>query len=181
MPAKPGQKLICGYIDEALADRFNAWARQTDGGASAALRRLVAEAVGEKPPAPRGVGWGNATRQVREEDSAHALVDERLSASNCLQCRKLRRRVLPVLADVSVVVLHADTLRPTCGTCKPLISQGRQHVSQPTICETLNKQPAWGLQVRGLCIVKLRCLINWVQLQVRYEPESCHLCDRNRP
>ena len=56
MPAKPGQKLIGGYIVEALADRFNAWARQTDGGASAALRRLVAEAVGEKPEAPRGVG-----------------------------------------------------------------------------------------------------------------------------
>jgi hypothetical protein len=51
MPAKSGQKLIGSYVDEAQA-------RVTDGGTSAALRRLVAEAVSGKALAPRGVGWG---------------------------------------------------------------------------------------------------------------------------
>ena len=41
-------------------------------------------------------------------------------------------------------------LIPISDTYKPLISQGSQHVSQPTICETLNGHLALGLQVRGL-------------------------------
>jgi uncharacterized protein YukE len=59
MPAQPGQKMVGAYVDEALAERFAAWARQTEGGASAALRRMITEAVDGKPPAaPRGAGAG---------------------------------------------------------------------------------------------------------------------------
>lgn len=59
MPAQPGQKMVGAYVDEALAERFTAWARQTEGGASAALRRMITEAVDGKPPAaPRGAGAG---------------------------------------------------------------------------------------------------------------------------
>lgn len=59
MPAAPGQKMIGAYLEAELAERFAAWARQTDGGTSAALRRLVAEAVaGRSPPTPAGVGIG---------------------------------------------------------------------------------------------------------------------------
>ncbi len=59
MPAKAGQKMVGAYVDEALAERFAAWARQTDGGASAALRRMITEAVDGIPPAsPAGVGTG---------------------------------------------------------------------------------------------------------------------------
>ena len=76
MPAKPGQKLIGGYVDEALADRFNAWARQSDGGASAALRRLVSDVLdGTDPPAPRGVGRGEQVSVRLKPDERAALAE----------------------------------------------------------------------------------------------------------
>ena len=81
MPAKPGQKLIGGYVDEALADRFNAWARQSDGGASVALRRLVSEALdGPAPPGPHGVGRGQQV-SVRFKDPERAALDK--AAAQC--------------------------------------------------------------------------------------------------
>jgi hypothetical protein len=47
------------YVDADLAERFAALARQTEGGTSAALRRLITEAVEDKPPGlPRGSGTG---------------------------------------------------------------------------------------------------------------------------
>ena len=76
MPAKPGQKLIGCYADEALAERFNAWARQTDGGMSAALRRLISEALdGKDPPGPCGVGRGKQV-SVRFKDPERAELDK---------------------------------------------------------------------------------------------------------
>lgn len=49
--------MVGAYVDEALAERFAAWARQNEGGSSAALRRLITEAVdGKQPAAPAGAG-----------------------------------------------------------------------------------------------------------------------------
>jgi hypothetical protein len=76
MLAKPGQKLLGAYLDEALAERFTAWARQTDGGASAALRRLVSEALdGTDPLGPLGVGRGKQV-SVRFKDAERAPLDK---------------------------------------------------------------------------------------------------------
>ena len=58
MGGRNGQELLSTWVPAEQAEAFKAQARVTDGGASAALRRLVAEAVGEKAPAPRGVGQG---------------------------------------------------------------------------------------------------------------------------
>jgi uncharacterized protein YukE len=59
MTDRNGQKMVGAYVDGALAERFAAWARQTEGGASAAIRRMITEAVDGKPPAaPRGAGAG---------------------------------------------------------------------------------------------------------------------------
>jgi hypothetical protein len=58
MSGRNGQELLSTWVPAEIAETFKAQARVTDGGASAALRRLVAETVGEKAPAPRGVGWG---------------------------------------------------------------------------------------------------------------------------
>jgi hypothetical protein len=58
MSGRNGKELLSTWVPAELAEAFKAQARVTDGGASAALRRLVIEAVGEKPPAPRGVGRG---------------------------------------------------------------------------------------------------------------------------
>ncbi len=47
-------------VDEAMAKGFALWAKQTDGGASAAPRRAITEAVIGNPPAsPAGVGTGS--------------------------------------------------------------------------------------------------------------------------
>lgn len=55
MPALSGQKMVGAYVEAGLADRFKAWARGTDGGASAALRRLILQAVdGTEPALPLG-------------------------------------------------------------------------------------------------------------------------------
>jgi uncharacterized protein YukE len=59
MAGRNGQKMVGAYVDADLAERFAAWARQTEGGASAAMRRLIIEAIEGKPPAaPRGAGAG---------------------------------------------------------------------------------------------------------------------------
>ncbi|MCM8738856.1 hypothetical protein M5E06_32725 [Azospirillum sp. A1-3] len=59
---KSKQTMIGAYVDQALAERFAAWARQTDGSASAALRRLITQAVdGQEPTPSPGAGMG---RQV---------------------------------------------------------------------------------------------------------------------
>jgi Bacterial mobilisation protein (MobC) len=104
MPAKPGQKLIGGYVDEALADRFNAWARQTDGGSSAALRRLISRAMdeaeglhGASPIGPRGVGRGKQV-SVRLRDVERAALAEAAAAAGTTPANWLRSLALVHLA-----------------------------------------------------------------------------------
>ncbi|MDD1453324.1 plasmid mobilization relaxosome protein MobC [Sphingomonas sp. H160509] len=59
MAKREDQTTVSTHIDKALAERFAAMARQSDGGTSAALRRIITEAVEGKPPvAPRGAGAG---------------------------------------------------------------------------------------------------------------------------
>lgn len=71
MAARNGQELLSTWVPVELAEAFKALARQSDGGAAGALRRLVAQAVDqekqgqglhgaspEEAIAPRGVGRG---------------------------------------------------------------------------------------------------------------------------
>jgi hypothetical protein len=59
MAKRVDQTTVSTHIDKGLAERFAAMARESDGGTSAALRRIITEAVEGKPPAaPRGVGAG---------------------------------------------------------------------------------------------------------------------------
>lgn len=47
--------MVGAYVEAGLADRFKAWACGTEGGASAALRRLILQAVdGAEPAFPQG-------------------------------------------------------------------------------------------------------------------------------
>ncbi|MBP2300922.1 hypothetical protein [Azospirillum picis] len=67
--------MVGGYVDAALAKRFNAWARQTDGSVSAALRRLIIQAVeGREPAAPRGAGTGPQVGVRFKADERAALA-----------------------------------------------------------------------------------------------------------
>jgi len=98
MPARPGQKMVGSYVDTALAARFAAWARQTDGGASAALRRLIADAVdGRAPAAPRGAGTG-AQVGVRFKEDERAALAEAARARGCSPANWLRSLALVHLA-----------------------------------------------------------------------------------
>ena len=54
-----GQQLLRAWVPDELAERFKDVARQQAGGASAMLRRLIAEALGKTSgAAPRGQGRG---------------------------------------------------------------------------------------------------------------------------
>lgn len=53
MAGRNGQEMVGTYVPADLATRFKAWARGTEGGASAALRRLIAGAVEGREPDPR--------------------------------------------------------------------------------------------------------------------------------
>lgn len=94
MPPRPGQTMVGGYVDAALAERFHAWARQTDGGASAALRRLIIQAVdGQTPAAPRGAGTGRQVG-VRFKEAERAALGETARAHGTSPATWLRALAL---------------------------------------------------------------------------------------
>lgn len=94
MPPKPGQKMVGGYVDCALAERFHAWARRTDGGASAALRRLIIQAMdGQTPAAPQGAGTGHQVG-VRFKDAERAALAEAALAHGTSPANWLRSLAL---------------------------------------------------------------------------------------
>ena len=109
MPAKPGQKMIGAYVDPALAERFQAFARQTDGGTAGALRRLMASAVEGGPAqglhgasslqtlAPAGSGRGPQVRVRLMTTERHAL-DEAAKARGTTPANWVRSLAIVHLA-----------------------------------------------------------------------------------
>jgi len=71
-----GQELLSAWVPSELAEAFRGWARAQAGGASAALRGLVAQAVtGEAPAAPLGPGAGyRLTVRLQEGERAALLA-----------------------------------------------------------------------------------------------------------
>lgn len=58
--------MVGAYVDRSLADRFRAWARITDGGASAAIRRLMLSVVdSQEPPEPMGSAGHQVTVRLK--------------------------------------------------------------------------------------------------------------------
>lgn len=75
MVGRNGQELLSAWVPSELAAAFRAWARAQDGGASAALRGLVAQAVtGEAPAAPPGPGAGYRLTVRLQEGERQALL-----------------------------------------------------------------------------------------------------------
>ena len=98
MPASPGQKMVGAYVDQGLATRFEAWARQTEGGTSAALRKLLAEARGDAPAAPaRGNGVGQQVG-VRFKEAERRLLSEVAGARGTTPANWLRSLALTHLS-----------------------------------------------------------------------------------
>jgi hypothetical protein len=84
--------MVGAYVDEGLAERFAAWARQTEGGSSAALRRLLLEAVDGKQPAPpvgSGTGKQVGVRFKAPELSALAAAADSRATSPANWLRSL--------------------------------------------------------------------------------------------
>jgi hypothetical protein len=76
MAGRNGQELLSAWVPSELAAAFRGWARAQAGGASAALRDLVAQAVtGEAPAAPPGPGAGyRLTVRLQEGERAALLA-----------------------------------------------------------------------------------------------------------
>lgn len=74
--SRNGQELLSTWVPAELAASFKAQARETDGGASAGLRRLIHQAVeGRGPSPPRGAGTGPQVR-VRLKPAERAALAE---------------------------------------------------------------------------------------------------------
>ncbi len=75
MPPPSDKTMVGAYVDRGLADRFRAWARTTDGGASAAIRRLLLNVVdGQEPPEPLGSAGHRVTVRLKDAERL-ALLD----------------------------------------------------------------------------------------------------------
>lgn len=76
MAARNGQELLTVWVPAEVAAAFKAHTRITDGGASAALRRLIIQAMdGQTPTAPRGSGTGHQVG-VRFKEAERAALAE---------------------------------------------------------------------------------------------------------
>jgi len=87
MGGRNGQELLSTWVAADVAASFKAQSRALDGGASAALRRLVAEAVSEaaglhgaRLRGPRGVGRGKQVSVRFRDDERAALAAAAKSA-----------------------------------------------------------------------------------------------------
>ena len=90
--------MVGAYVDAELAERFASWARTTDGGSSAALRRLMTEAVdGQAPTAPAGVGTGEQVG-VRFKPTERAALADAARARSTSPANWVRSLVLVHLA-----------------------------------------------------------------------------------
>lgn len=90
--------MVGAYVEAELAERFTAWARSTDGGSSAALRRLMAEAIDGQPPAPpAGVGRGEQVG-VRFKRTERAALAEAARARDTSPANWVRSLALVHLA-----------------------------------------------------------------------------------
>lgn len=75
MAGRNGQELLSAWVPSELAEAFRGWARAQSGGASAALRGLVTQAVtGEAPAAPPGPGAGYRLTVRLQEGERQALL-----------------------------------------------------------------------------------------------------------
>lgn len=69
MAGRNGQELLGTWVPAGLAARFKAQARGVEGGASAALRRLVSEVVdGQQPKSPPGSAGYRVTVRLKDRE-----------------------------------------------------------------------------------------------------------------
>ena len=98
MTGRNGQELLSTWVPAELAAAFKAQARDIEGGASAALRRLVSETIDGKPPsAPRGAGVGSQVG-IRLKAAERASLAEAAKARSTTPANWLRSLAIVHLA-----------------------------------------------------------------------------------
>jgi len=75
MTGRNGKELLGAWVPSNLAAQFRTLARATDGGPSAALRRMMGEAVGEAAPGPALVSSGYRVTVRLKDAERQALLD----------------------------------------------------------------------------------------------------------
>ena len=113
LTSSPSDKTMVGaYVDRDLAARFRSWARATDGGVSAALRRLLLKAVdGLEPAEPLGSAGYRVTVRLKDAERFALLEAARLRQTTpanwirSLAIGHLARR--PQWADAELMELRA--------------------------------------------------------------------------
>ena len=93
MSGRDGQGLLSTWVPAELVKALKAQARTTDGGASAALRRLVAQAIGQAPAALHGAGRGEQV-SMRFKASERAALAAAAEAHGTSPARWLRSLAL---------------------------------------------------------------------------------------
>ncbi len=89
MPTPPDKIMVGAYVDRDLAERFKSWARSTEGGASAALRKFMASAAdGRELPGPVGTAGYRVT--VRLKDAERFALLQAATARNTSPTNWLR-------------------------------------------------------------------------------------------
>jgi hypothetical protein len=89
MSTPPDKIMVGAYVDRDLAERFKAWARSTEGGASAALRKFMASAIdGKEPLSPVGTAGYRVT--VRLKDAERLALLQAATARNTTPTNWLR-------------------------------------------------------------------------------------------
>ncbi len=79
MAGRNGQELVSAWLPADVAARFRAWARMTDGGASAAIRRLLVSVVdGQDPTEPVGSAGHRVTVRLKDAERFALLEAARL-------------------------------------------------------------------------------------------------------
>ena len=78
MGERNGQELVSAWVPSDLATRFRAWARTNDGGASAAIRRLLLSVVdGQAPAEPMGSAGHRVTVRLKDAERLALLEASR--------------------------------------------------------------------------------------------------------
>lgn len=69
MVERNGQELLSAWVPSELASRFRVWARTTDGGASATIRRLLSSVIdGQVPAEPMGSAGHRVYVRLKEAE-----------------------------------------------------------------------------------------------------------------
>lgn len=110
MPVPAGKTLLNAYVDRLLAERFKSWARLR-GGVSAALRRVVEEAVDDGSAEP-SAGTAGFQITVRLRERERELLLEAAAARGLSPATYLRSlAVVHLSAQPQWSVAEAEALR----------------------------------------------------------------------